>query len=112
MVPRIGLYIVASLLIAAHFLRQGNLLLVVVSVLVPLFFVYRRPWTLVVLQIAAYLASAIWIVTALRLVQERLAMGRPWAVAVIILGAVACATAIAGALLNSRAIKDKYRSPR
>ena len=111
MIPRIGLFVVASLLLAAHFFRQGSLLLTAVSLLAPLLFTVRRPWSLVVLQVAAYFAAAIWIVTAVLLVQERVAMGRPWTVAAIILGTVACLTALAGALLNSRAIKEKYRSP-
>ena len=111
MILRVVLYIAASLLLAAHFLREGSLMLVAVSVLVPLLFVVRRPWSLVALQVAAYVASAIWIITAVALVQERLAMGRPWKLAVLILGAVAVLTAIAGALLNSRVIKERYRAP-
>jgi hypothetical protein len=111
MILHIALFAVASLLLAAHFLRQGSLALVAVSLLVPLLFIVRRPWSLMVLQVAAYLAGAIWIATAIQMVHERLAMGRPWALAAIILGAVAGFTVIAGALLNSRAIKEKYRSP-
>ena len=109
MISRIGLYVVASLLMAAHFLREGNVVFLALSLLMPLLFVVRRPWSLIVLQVAAYAASAVWIATAIRLVHERLAMGRPWAVAAIILGAVACLTLLAGALLNSRAIRDRYR---
>jgi hypothetical protein len=111
MIQRIGLFVLASLLLAAHFFRQGNLPLVALCLLTPLLFIVRRPWSLAALQVSAYFASAIWLVTAVRLVQERIAIGRPWAIAAIILGAVACLTATAGALLNSRAIKGKYRPP-
>jgi hypothetical protein len=108
MILRVGLYTIASVLMAAHFLRQGNWLLAALCALLPLLFLYRKGWVLVALQVAAYAAAAIWVVTAVQLVQERIAMGRSWTAAVIILGAVALFTALSGALLNSRAIRQKY----
>jgi len=112
MIWRIGLFVLVSLLLAAHFFRQGSGLPTAICLLVPLLFAWRRPWSLVVLQLSAYLGAAIWVVTAVRLVQERLAIGAPWATAAAILGAVAVLTAVSGALLNSRSIRDKYRRPR
>jgi len=108
MIWRIGLFVLLSLLLAAHFFRQGSGLLTAACLLVPLLFAWRRPWSLVVLQLWAYLGAAIWIVTAGRLVQERLAAGAPWTKAAAILGAVAVLTAVSGALLNSRVVKNKY----
>ncbi len=111
MIWRIGLFVVASLLLAAHFFRDGSGLLTALCLLVPLLFAWRRPWSLVVLQAAAYLGAAIWIVTAVQLVQERLAVGAPWTKTAAILGAVAVLTAVSGVLLNSRVVKHKYHRP-
>ena len=108
MIPRILFYAVAALLIAAHFLRQGNIALTVLCLLVPLLFLLRRRWSLIALQAAAYLAAGTWLFTAALIVQQRLAEGRRWTVAAIILGAVILVTVAAGLLLNSRSIRDKY----
>jgi hypothetical protein len=108
MIPRVSLYIVAALLIAAHFLRQGSMVLTAVCVLAPLLFFYRRRWSLIVLQLAAYLSAGTWAVALFSIVQQRLAEGRPWTVAAIILGTVIALTVAAGVLLNSRSITEKY----
>jgi hypothetical protein len=108
MIARIVLFAVAALLLGAHFLRQGNIAFMALCLLTPLLFLIRKRWSLIVLQAAAYLATAIWIGTAVGIAQERLAIGRSYMAAVVILGSVAAVTLIAGLLLNSRAAKEKY----
>ena len=106
--PRVILFVVAALLLAAHFLRQGSMVLAVVCLLTPLLFFVKKRWSLVLLQVAAYAATTIWIATAIAVVEERLAFGRSYTAAVLILGAVAAVTLLAGLLLNSRAVKERY----
>jgi hypothetical protein len=108
MISRIVLYVVAALLIGAHFLRQGNIALTVLCLLVPLLFFCRLRWSLIVLQVAAYLSAGTWLVALAQIVQQRVAQERPWTTAAIILGTVIVLTIAAGALLNSRAITDRY----
>ena len=108
MIPRIVLYVVATLLIAAHFLRQGNLVLTALCLLTPLLFFYRRFWSLIVLQVVAYLSAGTWLVALAMIVQQRVAQGRAWTMAAVILGTVAVFTVAAGVLLNSRSIREKY----
>lgn len=110
MILRVSLFVIADLLLAAHFLRQGSWPFTVLCALVPLLFLVRRRWSLIVLQVSAYIAASIWIVTTIALVQERLAFGRPWTAAVTILGTVAAITLLSGVLLNSQGIKVKYPS--
>src|SRR5512146_211650 len=74
MIPRITLFAVAALLLAAHFLRQGNLVMTALCALSPLLFVCRKRWSLIVLQVLAYVAAGVWIVTTVRLLQERAAL--------------------------------------
>ena len=108
MALRISLYIVAALLLGAHFLRAGNLALVALCLAAPLLFAWRSRWSLIALQLLAYCATASWIAVAMQLVQMRQQLGQPWTVAVIILGSVALLTLLAGLLLNSRAIRLRY----
>lgn len=108
---RISLFVIAALLLGAHFLRIGNLALVAACLGAPLLFLYRRRAVLVVLQILAYGAAVAWVVTAVRLVEARLQAGQPWQLAAAILGGVALFTLLAGLLLNSRPLRERYRDP-
>ena len=105
---RIGMYIAAALLLAAHFLRDGNIVAVALCLAAPLLFLYRRWWVLIVLQLMAYGAAATWIITLLRIVELRQITGRSWTAAALILGSVALLTLLAGVLLNSRAFRERY----
>jgi hypothetical protein len=106
---RLVLFILAALLTAAHFLRAENYAMVALSVATPLLFLYRKPASLVLLQLAAYGATANWLMTALLLVQMRQQIGRPWTVAALILGTDALLTLLAGVLLNARVMRERYK---
>ncbi|WP_296445568.1 hypothetical protein [Rhodoferax sp. UBA5149] len=105
---RISLLVLAASLLAAHFFRAGNFLLVALCLATPLLFLYKRRWSLILLQFAAYCATASWLGTTLQLVQFRQQMGRPWTAAVIILVTVALLTLAAGLLMNSRCMRERY----
>jgi hypothetical protein len=105
---RIGLFAVAALLLGAHFLREGNLFAVALCAGAPLLFSWRRRRVLVLLQLMAYGAAGVWILTAVHLVDQRQLAGRDWTAAAAILGTVALLTIAAGLLLNSHAIRERY----
>ncbi len=108
MVLRITLYALAALLLGAHFLRAGNLVLMALCVLTPLLFLWRHHASLVLLQLAAYGAAATWLWVAWRLIELREQTGQRWTAAAIILGSVAAYSVVAGLLLNSRKVKQHY----
>ncbi len=108
MILRIVLYVIAAVLLGAHFYRAGDFALVGACVVAPLLFFLRRRGSLIALQVLAYGAAATWLGVAWRLVELRQQMGRPWLVAVLILGAVALLSLAAGLLLNSRSIATRY----
>ncbi len=108
MVLRVIFIVLAALLLGAHFLREGNYLLVAVCVATPFLFLWTKCASLIALQLMAYAAAATWIVVAFRLVEVRQQTGRSWTAAVVILGAVALFTLVAGLMLNSRAITQHY----
>lgn len=105
---RISLFVVAALLLGAHFLRSGNPAMVALCLAAPLLFFWRKRWSLIALQLLAYAAAGTWITVAIHLAQLRQQSGQPWTVAAIILGSVALFTLLAGLLLNSRAIREHY----
>jgi hypothetical protein len=107
---RIGLFVAAAFLLGAHFLRAGNFLLVILCLATPLLFLQRNRWSLIILQVAAYCASAIWLSTALQLIEHRQRVGQPWTAATVILGMVGVLTLAAGLLLNSRCMRVRYFS--
>lgn len=109
MVTRVALYIVAALLIAAHFLRMGNMIAVVVCLATPLLFLIRRRWSLFLLQGLAYVAGVIWLATTWQIVSMRVAFGQPWLRAAFILLVVATVTALAGFLLRGHSLQLRYR---
>jgi hypothetical protein len=104
MIFRIALYWLAALLLSMHFLRAGNIMVTSICIAVPFIFLYRRWYSLVLLQILAYGAAATWVHTAWQLVQKRQSLGQNWALAATILGVVAVLSLLAGLLLNSRRV--------
>lgn len=109
MIVRIGLYTVATWLIAAHFLRTGNLIATALCLATPLLFLVRRRWSLRVLQALAGAAAVVWLVTAWQLVAMRRDFGEPWLRGAAILFAVAVFNALVGFLLRSRPSCERYR---
>lgn len=108
MILRIGLFVAAAVLFGAHFLRQGNFVALVFSLGAPLLFLYRRRWVLIALQAMAYGAAATWIINLQHIVEQRALTGRSWTAAALILGGAALLTLLAGLLLNSRAVRERY----
>ena len=108
MVMRISIYVVAALLLGAHFLRAGNLVMMALCGAAPLLFLWRRRRSLILLQFLAYGAAGIWIAVAMQLVDTRQQLGQSWTAAAVILGFVALYTLMAGLLLNSRTISMRY----
>ena len=105
---RISLFSIAALLLGAHFFRADNFLLLALCLATPLLFLYKKRWSLILLQLTAYGATASWLWTALELIEMRQQTGRPWTAAALILGAVAWFTLVAGLLMNSRCMRERY----
>jgi hypothetical protein len=102
MTARIALYIIVSWLLAAHFLRMGNVIAVALCLAAPLLFLVRRRWSLLLLQGLAYVAAVVWLAKAWEIVATRWSSGEPWLRASAILVAVAAINILAGGLLRSR----------
>lgn len=99
----------STLVLAAHFLRDGNLPLVVVLIaIVPLVWLQRR-WVPRVFQVVLGLGSLEWLRTLLTLRDVRQAMGQPHGRMVAILGAVALLAAVTASLFELPRVRSWYR---
>ena len=109
MIWRIAIYILAAALIAAHFLRAGSMLVVALWLAIPLLFLVRRRFSLLILEGLIYLAAVVWLVTAWQLVAMRQLLGQPWHLGAAILVATAAFSVLAGGLLHGKILRERYR---
>jgi hypothetical protein len=98
--------VLASILLAAHFLRSYSLLPMMLSLAAPLLLLIKKRWSLVALQLLTIPAAAIWLLTLNGIIQQRTFEHRSWTASAIILGVVASFTLFAGWLLNSAAKRE------
>jgi ABC-type Fe3+-siderophore transport system permease subunit len=109
MILRVLPFILAFLLLAAHFFRSAHLTLVALCLLTPLLLLIKKRSILIFLQCLAYVGALIWVRTAYVLVHQRIGMAEPWGRMVLILSGVAVFTFLAGYLLNSDLLKQHYQ---
>lgn len=105
---KIFLVILSFLILGAHFLREGNLLLAILSVAAPCFLFIRKRWALVAVQTFLSCGALLWIFATIDLVQARMSQGMPWLRMAVILGAVAAFTAYSAWALNGSKFRQKY----
>lgn len=75
----------------------------------PLLLLIKKRPILILLQCLAYLGVLVWIHTAYVLVRQRIGMAEPWGRMLLILLAVALFNFLAGYLLNSDLLKQRYQ---
>lgn len=98
----------STLLLAAHFLRTGNVLAVLaVLALLPLLAVRRR-WVPAVARGVLLLGALVWLWTLARFTLERVAVGQPFLRMVAILGGVAAFTALSALVFGARRLRVRY----
>ena len=96
------------LLLAAHFLRAENIVLVVLIFLVVGLLFVKRPWSARVVQIVLVLGAIEWILTLSGLVARRLEMGQPYGRMVVILGSVAFLTAMSALVFRTKTLRERF----
>jgi hypothetical protein len=105
---RISLLALATILIAAHFLRTSSFFLMLICVAAPFLLFVKKRWSLLTVQSLTVVAALIWLLTLYGIIQERIFVGRSWTASAIILGLVAGYTLLTGWLLNSAVVKEQY----
>lgn len=87
--------VLSLLVMAAHFLRLGNVVVVVLLVVCIGFLTVQRPWAAYTVQTVLALGVVQWLLTIGGIAADRLASGEPWLRMVLILGTVTGFTAYA-----------------
>ena len=99
----------SSLLLGAHFLRQGLMPIVILALLLPVLLFFRRAWIARLVQIILVLGAFEWIRTMLILVDGRRSAGEPWTRLAIILVTVAVFTGCSALLFRCGSLKTRYK---
>jgi hypothetical protein len=100
--------VLSLLVMAAHFLRGGQLLLVALALAAVALVFVRRAWAARALQVALALGALEWLRTLAVLVNERRAEGRPFVRMAVILGAVALTAALSAASFAGRRLRERF----
>jgi len=102
----------SALVLGAHFLRRGDIVLVLACLAVCALLFVRRPWASRVAQVALLASALEWLRTLAVLLPVRRAAGEPWVRLAVILGVVALVALVAAALLEAPRPKDWFRRTR
>ncbi|OIQ72316.1 hypothetical protein GALL_460580 [mine drainage metagenome] len=97
------------LLLAAHFYRANQFLLVAVPLLMLALMALRRRWVPLVLQLALVLGSLEWLRTLVELVMERRAFGQPFLRLSLILGGVALAALLSCLVFRAARLRAHFQ---
>lgn len=92
---QILLVVFCHLLLAAHFMRAGAFLMMMLSFGLLAFFAVARPWAARVLQTWLGIGAVVWFLTLMSTASDRLSQDKPWVRMAIILGAVAAVHVLA-----------------
>lgn len=108
---RLLLPALALVLLAAHFLRDGDLALVASALLALVLLLVPRPWAARIVQLALVLGVIEWLRTLSALTAQRISSGEPWLRLVAILGGVAVLTGLSLLVFRAAAVRAYFRLP-
>lgn len=100
--------VLSLIILAAHFLRAGNMLVVVILIASLVLLLVKRPWIVRVIQTILVLGAIEWLLTLSELMSRRIEMGQPYMRMVAILGSVAFLTAVSGLAFRSESLRNRY----
>jgi hypothetical protein len=100
--------LLSYLVLGAHFLREGNQILVAVSLVLPFLLFIPRTWSARLLQLGLILGAAEWVWTLVSIARARHMMGGPWSRMAIILGVVAAFTLLSTLVFRLKAARERY----
>ena len=100
--------VLSYLILGAHFLRGGDLILVAVSLTLPFLLFIPRTWVARLLQLGLLLGALEWVWTLVKIAQARQMMGGPWVRMAIILSAVAAFTLLSALVFRLKAVRERY----
>jgi hypothetical protein len=100
--------LLSLLVLAAHFLRSGQLLFVAAALAAAALAAVPRRWAARAMQLVLALGAVEWIRTLVVLVDARRAEGRPWTRLAVILACVALVCALSVLAFATRRLRVRY----
>ncbi|MFY9329675.1 MAG: hypothetical protein WAO76_16905 [Georgfuchsia sp.] len=100
--------VLSLIVLGAHFLRAGNLVMVVVVLVIMGLLCVRRRWAVYTVQVALLLGAAEWVWILKALVTSRVEAGQPVLRLALILGGVALLTALSALVFRTARLKRWY----
>ena len=105
----LALPFLASILLAAHFFRAGQIALAALSVGALVLLAVPRAWAARLLQLVLIAGAFEWLRTLAMFAATRVALGQPYLRLTLILLAVAAFTAASAAVFQQSAMRRRYR---
>lgn len=99
----------SALVLAAHFLREGNSIFVLAALGIFVLIFVRRRWAARLIQLGLLLGTLEWIHTLVVLVSFRMQSGAPFRRLALIIGSVAALTAASALLLQTRTLRRRFQ---
>jgi hypothetical protein len=101
--------VLSLVILGAHFMRYGNSIGVLGSMVLIGLLIVRRPWVARLMQVVLIIGALEWLRTLYELAQARAAYGQSSTRMIVILGIVVAVTACSALLFQSPALKRIYR---
>ncbi|MGF1731416.1 hypothetical protein [Photobacterium kasasachensis] len=95
-------------LLAAHFLRMGNLYVFAALVSFPLLLVVKSAFVARLMQVSLVVASLTWMQITYQMLMTRMMMGDDWQRMTIIMGVVICFTLLSSCLFLHARLERHY----
>jgi hypothetical protein len=108
MVVHIVSVVIAFLLLAAHFLRDGNTVLVAVCVLAPFLLLFKKRWCLILVRVLLFAGALVWLQTTIVLLWQRWEMDAPWMRMLLILAGVTVFTLLSAYGLGAENVRKRH----
>ena len=101
--------VLSLIVLAAHFMRGGHLVIVVLILVLLGLLAVRQRWVPRLVQVALLLGAAEWLRTMAELVTWRARAGQPASRLVLILGTVALLTGLSALVFGSARLRNWYQ---
>jgi len=100
--------LLSFLVLAAHFFRNDQPILVFLCLCAPCLLLVRKTWATVLLQVLLLIGALEWVRTLLEIAAVRQETGQPWHRMAAILGGVGAFTALSGMVFFLPALRRHY----
>lgn len=95
-------------LLAAHFLRGGELGWFLSLLLMPAILLIKRRWIARVVQLGLCLIASSWVMITAEMLNSRILMGEDWSRMLVIMGAVICLSLLSACSFLHPQLEHRY----